>query len=274
MDQIEPQDFAGLKGVALVTGGSGGLGSAVAIMLAKRGADVAITYRNNADRAAEVVAAIEATSRRGSAHQLAADDPEGAAALVEEVSADGLHTLVHAAGPLIPPEAPQPNQPERPHAPDDRRDRRVLQRGPARTPPPASQQGLDHRDHHRRNPPLSRARRPVRRRQGRREQLCWGLAAEEGRFGIRVNCVGPGMTTAGMAQDLTASGDLADADFAAATANIPLKRFGDAADIAEAVCFLASARAGLHLRPAPGGRRRLRRVTGTSEIGGVGSNSD
>ena len=76
------------------------------------------------------------------------------------------------------------------------------------------------------------------------EQLCWGLAAEEGRFGIRVNCVGPGMTTAGMAQDLTASGDLAEVDFAAATANIPLKRFGDAADIAEAVCFLASTRAG------------------------------
>ena len=48
MDQNEPQDFAGLDGVALVTGGSGGLGSAVAVMLARRGADVAITYRNNA----------------------------------------------------------------------------------------------------------------------------------------------------------------------------------------------------------------------------------
>ena len=98
----EPQDFAGLDGVALVTGGSGGLGSAVALLLARRGADVAITYRSNADRAAEVVAAIEATGRRGSAHRLMADDADGAAALVEEVSADGLHTLVHAAGPIVP----------------------------------------------------------------------------------------------------------------------------------------------------------------------------
>ncbi|MBP7996206.1 MAG: SDR family NAD(P)-dependent oxidoreductase, partial [Candidatus Microthrix sp.] len=63
-EAIEPQDFAHLPGVALVTGGSGGLGSAVALLLARRGADVAITYHNNADRAAEVVAAIEATGRR------------------------------------------------------------------------------------------------------------------------------------------------------------------------------------------------------------------
>ena len=42
-EAIEPQDFAHLPGVALVTGGSGGLGSAVALLLARRGADVAIT---------------------------------------------------------------------------------------------------------------------------------------------------------------------------------------------------------------------------------------
>ncbi|MBP6136229.1 SDR family NAD(P)-dependent oxidoreductase, partial [Candidatus Neomicrothrix sp.] len=103
-EAIEPQDFAHLPGVALVTGGSGGLGSAVALLLARRGADVAITYHNNADRAAEVVAAIEATGRRGSAHRLDATDADGAAALVETVAAEGaagggLHTLVHAAGP-------------------------------------------------------------------------------------------------------------------------------------------------------------------------------
>ena len=50
----EPQDFAGLRGIALVTGGSGGLGSAVAVLLARRGADVAITFRSNDERAAAV----------------------------------------------------------------------------------------------------------------------------------------------------------------------------------------------------------------------------
>ena len=41
-------------------------------------------------RLCQAIDVIEATGRRGSAHQLVADDAEGAAALVEEVSADGL----------------------------------------------------------------------------------------------------------------------------------------------------------------------------------------
>jgi NAD(P)-dependent dehydrogenase (short-subunit alcohol dehydrogenase family) len=76
------------------------------------------------------------------------------------------------------------------------------------------------------------------------EALVRGLAAEEGRFGIRANCVGPGMLTDGMAQRLIASGSLDDRALDAARARIPLRRFGTADDIAEAVCFLASDRAG------------------------------
>ncbi|WP_408897170.1 SDR family NAD(P)-dependent oxidoreductase [Nocardioides sp. R1-1] len=76
------------------------------------------------------------------------------------------------------------------------------------------------------------------------EALARGLAAEEGRYGVRVNCVGPGMLTDGMAERLIASGDLDDRALDVARANIPLRRFGTAADIAEAVAFLASDRAG------------------------------
>ena len=76
------------------------------------------------------------------------------------------------------------------------------------------------------------------------EALVRGLAVEEGRYGVRVNCVGPGMLTDGMAQRLIESGDLGDRALAAARANIPLRRFGIAHDVAEAVCFLASPRAG------------------------------
>jgi len=75
------------------------------------------------------------------------------------------------------------------------------------------------------------------------EAVVRALAAEEGRFGIRANCVGPGMMTDGMAQRLMASGDLDDAALEITLRNIPLRRFGDAVDIAEAVCFLASDRA-------------------------------
>ncbi len=76
------------------------------------------------------------------------------------------------------------------------------------------------------------------------EAIARALAAEEGRFGVRVNLVGPGMITDGMAQRLMASGDLSDSDLEVTRRNIPMRTFGTAADIAEAVCFLASNRAG------------------------------
>ena len=69
-------------------------------------------------------------------------------------------------------------------------------------------------------------------------------SAEEGRFGVRVNAVGPGMLTDGMADRLISSGELTSADLEVAHRNIPLRRFGAAGDVAEAVCFLASERAG------------------------------
>ncbi|MEO7234673.1 MAG: SDR family oxidoreductase, partial [Lapillicoccus sp.] len=76
------------------------------------------------------------------------------------------------------------------------------------------------------------------------DTLVRGFAVEEGRYGVRFNTVGPGMLTDGMAQRLMASGDL-DADALAVTRrNTPLRRFGSAQDVAEAVCFLASPRAG------------------------------
>ena len=76
------------------------------------------------------------------------------------------------------------------------------------------------------------------------EALVRGLAAEEGRYGVRVNAVGPGMLTDGMAARLISSGELSEEALAVARGNIPLRRFGTATDIAEAVCFLASDRAG------------------------------
>ncbi|MFI5914177.1 SDR family NAD(P)-dependent oxidoreductase [Dactylosporangium sp. NPDC051541] len=75
------------------------------------------------------------------------------------------------------------------------------------------------------------------------EQLVRGIAAEEGRFGVRANCVGPGMLTDGMATRLIANGDLHERALEASRTNTPLRTFGSAADIAEAVCFLASDRA-------------------------------
>src|SRR3712207_5442631 len=51
--------------VALVTGGSRGIGSAIAERLARDGADVALTFRHAEDRAREVVQRIRQSGRRG-----------------------------------------------------------------------------------------------------------------------------------------------------------------------------------------------------------------
>src|SRR5690606_27394343 len=48
--------------IAIITGGSRGLGRSMALQLAERGVDVIVTYRNRSDEAQSVVAEIE---RRG-----------------------------------------------------------------------------------------------------------------------------------------------------------------------------------------------------------------
>lgn len=52
-------DFAGRDGVALVTGGTGAIGSAVCRLLAERGSDVAFAYRDNSEGALTLVDRLE-----------------------------------------------------------------------------------------------------------------------------------------------------------------------------------------------------------------------
>lgn len=85
--------------VALVTGGSRGIGAASARALAEAGADVAIGYVTSARKAQEVVDDIKAIGRRGAAYQADQSDPAQAAALVSTVAADfgRLDVLVNSA---------------------------------------------------------------------------------------------------------------------------------------------------------------------------------
>lgn len=73
--------------IALITGGSRGLGRSMALHLADRGVDVIFTYQTNAAAAAEVVRAIEAKGRRAVALPLDAGDSAAYAAFVEAVRA-------------------------------------------------------------------------------------------------------------------------------------------------------------------------------------------
>jgi len=239
-------DFAERKGAALIIGGSGGLGSSIARLFSQRGSHVAVTYRSDRDGADGAVSAARGWGVRASAYQLDVTRAEAAADVVDRVveEYDGLHTLIHAAGPHVP----------------------MVHLSQVAPPTMAAQLGADAAGFFNVVQPAlphlrqaqgcivavttaATARYPVRDGlssvpKGAVEALVRALAAEEGRFGVRANAVGPGMLTDGMAARLISSGDLSPEALDVARANIPLRRFGNAIDVAEAVCFLASDRAG------------------------------
>jgi len=72
--------------VALVTGGSRGIGRAVALALAEGGADVAVNYRNRADDAHNVVEAINADNRRAIAVAADVSDAGAVAGMIQTVA--------------------------------------------------------------------------------------------------------------------------------------------------------------------------------------------
>ena len=239
------EDFEGRTGAAVVTGGSGGIGAAIVRMLAQRGSDVLFTYRANRDAADALIEELSPLDVRVAAMPADLVDEAIAASVIATAVSDfgGVHTLVHAAGPHVTQMHLSRVEPSA---------YRAQVEGEAVAFFNVVQPALVHL----RNvggsivavTTAATRRYPVRDglssgTKGAVEAVVRALAAEEGRFGVRANCVGPGMLTDGMAARLMASGDLDDAALEVTMRNIPLRKFGDAIDIAEAVCFLASDRA-------------------------------
>ncbi|WP_226531140.1 SDR family NAD(P)-dependent oxidoreductase [Microbacterium paraoxydans] len=230
-----------LPGIAVVTGGTGGIGSAIARTLTAEGVRVAITHRS--EPRPELLADL---GDAGEAHRLDVRDEAGAAALAHDLLTrhGAVHTVVHAAGPHVPMVHLSKVSVEQfaQQVDDDLVGFFAVAKAflPALRESSGSLTVVTS---------AGTRRYPVRdglsvAPKGGVEALARGLAAEEGRFGVRVNAVGPGMLWDGMSARLMASGDLDERALEVATANIPLRRFGTAVDIAAAVAFLASPAAG------------------------------
>ena len=236
-------DFA--DGVALVVGGSGVIGSAIARGFAAAGATLAITYRHNQAAAAAVADEIRRSGGVCSLHQVDLGELGSVEACLDEIVAEHgwLHTIAHAAGTHIDQPYISKVTPEQwrntmdwdvngffhvAHAalPHLRRSRGSIVF--------VSSSGL------KRFPPgdvLSVAPK------GAIEALVRGIAREEGRYGVRANSVAVGVVDAGMFPELVARGELSEAWIDAALRNTPLRRFGRPEEIADAAVFLASSRA-------------------------------
>jgi len=231
------------EGIALVAGGSGGIGRAICEALARAGADVALTYRRRREAADETAAAVRALGRHAEVHALALDDAAAVDEVVAQVAAGrALHTVVHAVGPDI-------------------RMRFVSELSPAewREAMHGEADGFFHLV--RATLPHLRAARgalvavtsaglerfPARdilsvAPKAAIDALVRGVAREEGRHGVRANSVAVGVVDAGIFRRL-AETDLSPAWVEAATRNAALRRLGTADEVADAVAFLASARA-------------------------------
>src|SRR5690242_16942076 len=86
--------------VALVTGGSRGIGASVALALAKAGADLAVNYRNRRDDAEKVCSEIKALGRRAHAVQADVSNSSAVQGMLSRIETElgSVNILVNNAG--------------------------------------------------------------------------------------------------------------------------------------------------------------------------------
>lgn len=229
--------------VAVVIGGTGALGRVICERLAAEGADIAFTFRTNAKAAADLQGQIAAAGRRCVMQPVAIEDDAQVARFFDDaIAAMGrLDTLVYAAGPtfnlgfiakvasaewsrVIDADVKGCFNVVRTALPHLRKTKgsivAVITGAVNRSTP------LDI---------LSVAPKAAI------QALIRGVAIEEGRFGVRANCLAPGFIDGGLGQVLLESVGAEQA--AALIKAVPLKRMGTPAEIADAAAYLSSAQA-------------------------------
>jgi 3-oxoacyl-[acyl-carrier protein] reductase len=222
------------KKVALVTGGSHGIGAAIAKRLAAEGASVAITYAKGADAAAAVVKEIERAGGKAIAiHEEATDTREICAVVQKTVTQLGkIDVLVNNAGTAVPKKFEETTLEEMDHVID------VNLRGTLFV----THTALKHMNDGGRiimigscvgERVMTPGLVPYAATKGAVKMFVQGLAREVGGRGITVNNVQPGPIDT----DLNpASGDWAVPQ----KANTALNRYGTVEEVAALVAFVAS----------------------------------
>ena len=226
--------------VALVTGGSRGVGHAIAARLAADGAKVAVNYRRDADAAAAVVAEIEAAGGTARAYRASVDDAAAAGAMVEAIAADlgAVDVVVSNAGSA-----------SSGRAIADTTDEEYLKLLRVHTLGPLAliRQLLPTLRAHQRADvvmissaivdPAPANAAPYTMAKVAMEAAVRTLAREERTHGIRANIVAPGLVATEMGRRLVAAGggDIADLD-----SSYPFGRVCQPEDVAGVVAFLVS----------------------------------
>jgi enoyl-[acyl-carrier protein] reductase III len=233
--------------VAVVTGGTRGIGRAVALRLARDGAHCVLTYRRSADLAAEVVAQIQLEGVEGLALPLELGRPSDVAPVVERVGKAFGRVDILVANAAATSFRPLMEQKEQ----NVRRTfaisvdsfiaavqaARPLMRGRAGRIVAVS--GIDSFQAMPGHGLLGGAKAAV-------ESLVRSLALELGPEGITVNGVNPGMITTDSSRRYVEQGLGRDyeATMAALAARTPVRRSGTVEDVADCVAWIVSDGAG------------------------------
>jgi len=229
------------SGVAVVIGGSGGIGKGICLALAAHGAQVALSYRSSAQAAQQTVCEIEQLGQTAEAFSLELSSQEQVQTALTEIKNryHCIHTLIFAAGADI----TMTFVGNIDHAEWHRTINNELNGffHVIKAVLPMMRQtgggsivaittaGLD------RHPPLDILSTAPK---AGIEALVRGIAREEGRYNIRANCVAPGVVDGGLFDRLKPQ--VKPEFIEAMKRNTALKRFGTIEEVAGVAAFLTT----------------------------------